>query len=139
MTATPSPVKAERVVPILAVSDILSTVEYYVDGLGFRKTAEWVDRGRLRWCMLEYEGGAALMAQEGEPTRGPGIKGLGVKFYVWCDDAVVFYEVITRRGIKARKPFVGNGMHVVELQDPDGYEMAFQSPPDESDSDCPTD
>ncbi len=135
MTASPSRVRAERVVPILAVSDILSTVDFYVAGLGFKKTGEWTPEGRLKWCMLEYEGGAAFMAQEGEPTAGDGIKGLGVKFYVWCDDANVFYEEVTKRGITAREPFVGNGMHVVELRDPDGYEIAFQSPTDEPDTD----
>ena len=60
MTEDPSHVRAERVVPILAVSDILRTVDFYVDGLGFKKAGEWVPEGRLKWCMLEYEGGAAF-------------------------------------------------------------------------------
>ena len=84
--------------------------------------------------MLEYEGGAAFMAQEGEPYQGEGIRGLGVKFYVWCSDAIAFYEQVKMRGVEAREPFVGNSMHVVELQDPDGYEIAFQSPTDEPES-----
>ena len=78
--------------------------------------------------------GGAFMAQEGEPDR-PGAKGIGVKFYVWCNDAVLFHQQVTARGVEAKKPFVGNGMHVVEITDPDGYEIAFQSPTDEPESD----
>ena len=51
------------------------------------------------------------------------------------EGAKVFYEEVTKRGVTAREPFVGNGMHVVELRDRDGYEIIFQSSTDDPDTD----
>jgi hypothetical protein len=45
-----------------------------------------------------------------------------------CEDALAQYEKIKAQGIQSDEPFVGNGMWVVELKDPDGYKLAFESP-----------
>lgn len=52
----------EQAVPFFMVADIARSLRFYVDGLGFRKTKEWVPDGQLQWCWLEL-GGAALMLQ----------------------------------------------------------------------------
>lgn len=44
-----------------------------------------------------------------------------------CDDALALYREFTARGIKAKQPFVGNGMWVTSLADPDGYQLHFES------------
>ena len=54
--------------------------------------------------------------------------------YVFCNDPVAFYEQVTARGIEANEPFVGNGTHVVQMTDPDGYQIAFENPTDEPDT-----
>ena len=33
-------------------------------------------------------------------------------------------------GIKAQRPFVGNGLWVTNVSDPDGYRLSFESPTD---------
>ena len=120
------------VVPFFAVSNIAESVRFYVDGLGFKMTKQWIDGDRLRWCWLEC-GGAALMLQEFKktevsvPSIGPG----GATVYVICADALAIYHETKTRGLKERRPFVGNGMRVTELVDPDGYRIAFESPTDE--------
>ncbi|MEJ0056146.1 MAG: hypothetical protein WDN75_11055 [Bacteroidota bacterium] len=48
-----------------------------------------------------------------------------------CDDAIAFYKEVIKRGIQAGKPFVGNGMWVTSLLDPDGYSIQFESPTNE--------
>ena len=65
------------------------------------------------------------MCQEGGPSQLP--RGVGVKLYVWCSDALAFYKQVKAKGIDAQEPFVRNGMWVVEMTDPDGYDIAFQS------------
>ncbi len=128
-------ITADRIVPIFAVVDINKTIAFYVDGLGFEKKGEWIEDGRLRWCHLEHAGGVGIMAQEYRAgDKPPAERGLGIKMYVWCSDAKAFYARTTARGVGAQEPFVGNGMHVVELVDPDGYQLAFQSPTDEPDT-----
>jgi lactoylglutathione lyase len=37
------------------------------------------------------------------------------------------YHEFKERGIPMKEPFVGNGMWVVVLMDPDGYHLEFES------------
>ena len=113
------------------VANIEASLRYYVDGLGFEITHKWIDEGKLRWCWLQH-GGAALMLQEfwreGPDSWTPeGKVGVGVTIYFICEDALAIYREITGRGISASQPFVGNGMWVTSLSDPDGYRIEFES------------
>ncbi len=121
----------QQVVPFFGVTNIEESVRYYVDGLGFKLTKQWVDQGKLRWCWLEH-GDAALMLQEfwkeGHHANVPTEKlGVGVSLCFICADALALYLEVKSRGIQASKPFVGNGMWVTSLSDPDGYRIDFES------------
>jgi len=128
-------VNVQQAVPFFSVRDIEKSVRYYVEGLGFEKTLEWVPDGRLRWCWLRL-GGAAVMLQEIGPGDGrhnpppTGRLGLGVSIYFICENALAIYREVSARGIRATSPFVGNSMWVTSLTDPDGYELHFESPTD---------
>lgn len=127
----------KEVVPFFLVSDIERSIRFYVDGLGFRMTLNWVDRGKLRWCMLRL-GGAALMLQgphkeatDGHEAWSPSGKlGEGVSIVFMCEDALAIYRESLSRGLRASEPFVGNKMWVVSLSDPDGYRIDFESDTD---------
>ena len=118
----------ERAVPFLMVADIARSLRFYVDGLDFRKTKEWVPDGQLQWCWLEL-GGASLMLQEFRKSPGSEL-GAGVSICFQCKDALELYRQFSSRGIQAREPFVGNNMWVTILSDPDGYKLDFESPTD---------
>jgi len=115
----------QQAVPFFMVSNIEASVRYYVNGLGFEMKNSWTPEGKLQWCWLE-NGGAGLMLQE---LRVPpkGIVGEGVSICFTCNDALAIYREVTARGIEAAKPFVGNGMWVTSLRDPDGYRLDFES------------
>jgi hypothetical protein len=120
----------ERAVPFFFVSDMQRSLLWYVDGLGFTMTKQWIDQGQLRWCWLEH-GKAALMLQEWHPSRGPkGEVGEGVSVCFICRDALAIYREVTERGTQAEEPFVGNAMWVTSLTDPDGYRLFFESDTD---------
>ncbi len=126
-----SDANVSKAVPFFRVSDIDVSLRYYVDGLGFTITNRWIDDGKLRWCWLEL-GGAALMLQqfrtEGHDSWKPAGKlGEGVSICFICKDALVLYRAFIARGIQASRPFVGNGMWVTTLSDPDGYRLEFES------------
>jgi lactoylglutathione lyase len=132
-TTTNSNIK--QAVPFFAVSDIERSLLFYVNGLGFDMTNKWIEEGRLRWCWLQL-GGAALMLQEfkkqGHDSWIPDEKvGLGVSIYFICEDALAIYRDVNSKGLQVKIPFVGNGMWVTELSDPDGYRLFFESPTDE--------
>jgi catechol 2,3-dioxygenase-like lactoylglutathione lyase family enzyme len=121
----------EQAVPFFHIADMQASLRFYVDGLGFRMTHQWIDDGVLRWCWLQ-NGGAALMLQqfrtEGHDSWVPsGKKGEGVSICFICEDALAFYREVTARGIQASRPFVGNAMWVTSIVDPDGYQLHFES------------
>jgi lactoylglutathione lyase len=123
-----------QAVPFFNVTDIAASVRFYVDGLGFKMTKQWIDAGKLQWCWLEI-GKAALMLQEYRkvghgPQRPEGKLGLGVVISFQCRDALAIYREARSRGIQASRPFVGNGMWVTGMTDPDGYRLEFESPTD---------
>jgi hypothetical protein len=60
----------------------------------------------------------------------PARPGDGVSFNVICRDALAFYRLMRTRGVETKRPFVGNGMWVTSLTDPDGYELHFESATD---------
>jgi lactoylglutathione lyase len=119
-----------QVVPFFGVSNIEASIRFYVQGLGFEMTNQWIDEGKLRWCWLQL-GGAALMLQEYKEGRMPtGKLGEGVSICFQCKDALALYHDFASRGIQAGKPFVGNAMWVTIVSDPDGYKLDFDSPTD---------
>jgi predicted lactoylglutathione lyase len=124
----------QRAVPFFMVHDMDASLRFYVDGLGFTKTIEWVPDKKLEWCWLEH-GGAALMLQEyrksGAHTNvSTTALGLGVSICFVCRDAITLYREFISRGVVAKRPFVGNRMWVTSVVDPDGYRLDFESPTD---------
>ena len=113
------------------VTDMETSLHFYVDGLGFVLKNTWTPRGTIEWCWLEREG-AALMLQEyreGNPNI-PAIKGAGVAICFQCVDALALYHEFMSKGLTPKEPFVGNQLWDVGLKDPDGYSLHFESPTD---------
>jgi lactoylglutathione lyase len=120
----------KRAVPFLMVANMEASLRFYVEGLGFEQTKKWTPRGKIEWCWLQL-GGAALMLQEYRESHAPeGKLGLGVSVCFQCKDALALYHGFQSRGIHAKNPFVGNGMWVTTMSDPDGYKLDFESPTD---------
>lgn len=118
-------------VPFFRTTDMATSLQFYVDGLGFKISKKWIDGGKLRWCWLEI-GDAAIMLQEfhdkWRETHNNACKlGEGVSIAFQCADALAIYRDAKSRGIAASKPFVGNRMWVTTVEDPDGYVLEFES------------
>lgn len=117
----------KQAVPFFMVANMEHSLAFYMNGLGFTLKNKWEPRGKLEWCWLQLDN-ASIMLQEYRsipPTEKPG---LGVTIYFICEDAISLYEDIMQRGLHPAEPFVGNNMWVVQLKDPDGYHIAFESP-----------
>jgi lactoylglutathione lyase len=120
----------QQAVPFFWVADIEASLRFYVDGLGFAMTKKWIPHDKLEWCWLGL-GGVALMLQEYRPGKLPTDKrGEGVSICFQCKDAIAIYRDAIARGLQPQRPFVGNGMWVTILHDPDGYTLDFESPTD---------
>jgi lactoylglutathione lyase len=132
-TKTKIEANVQQAVPFFGVSNMETSLRFYVDGLGFEITKKWTPDGdgRIWWCWLQH-GNAAIMLQEyrkeGPNSWTPESKpGVGVSICFQCKDALAIYKVVTARGIAAKRPFVGNGMWVTMVEDPDGYKLEFES------------
>jgi lactoylglutathione lyase len=119
-------------VPFFGVADMDASLRFYVDGLGFTMTKQWIPRGKIEWCWLERDA-VSLMLQcpradkpppPPEPASAPKT---GPAICFQCEDALALYHEYKDRGLPVSEPFVGNGMWVVMLGDPDGYKLEFES------------
>jgi len=124
----------KQAVPFFLVTNMDASLRFYVDGLGFQMKNKWMFDGTVRWCLLERDA-VALMLQDLRRDHGgvgklEGKPGLGVSICFICKDALAFYHEVKARGVNASKPFVGNGMWVTSLADPDGYHIDFESTTD---------
>ena len=119
-----------QAVPFFMVSNIEASLRFYVEGIGFKRTNQWIVEDKIRWCWLELEG-ASHMLQEYRPGKVPSNKrGEGVSICFQCKDAIAIYREAVARGLQPQRPFVGNSMWVTILHDPDGYTLDFESPTD---------
>jgi hypothetical protein len=127
---TMSAFQVQEIVPLLDVRDMASSMAFYIDGLGFEVTLSWTPEGEIRWLRLQ-QGGAGLMLQTAMPAgahqAGPA-PGAGVTFCLLCNDACALYQAALDRNLSPQEPFVGNGLWVTRLVDPDGYILDFASP-----------
>jgi lactoylglutathione lyase len=139
----------KQAVPFFNVRNMEASLKFYMEGLGFKMKYWWIpDRagdspdGRIRWCWLEL-GETALMLQEfrahgednihleGKITAIPQELGVGVSINFQCEDSLALYREFKSRGLPiAKKPFVGNHLWCVNVIDPDGYHLWFNSPTD---------
>jgi catechol 2,3-dioxygenase-like lactoylglutathione lyase family enzyme len=121
----------QQAVPFLWVANMEASLHFYVDGLGFRRTREWVFNEKIRWCWLEL-GRAAIMLQEYRPDSplATAKLGEGVSICFQCRDTLAIYRDTLSRALEPQRPFVGNNMWVTILTDPDGYKLDFESPTD---------
>ena len=121
----------KQAVPFFAISNMENSLRFYVDGLGFEMTQKWIPKDKIEWCYLQ-RGGGSIMLQEFR-KEGPDVRvfegklGEGVSICFMCEDALELYHEFISKGLKVSEPFVGNGMWVIGLSDPDGYKLDFES------------
>lgn len=122
-------INVQQAVPFFMVRNMNDSLSFYVDGLGFVVKIKWEPNGKLEWCWLQL-GNASLMLQEYRNSIPSTKRGVGVSVAFICRNALVIYNNALANGLQPREPFVGNNQWVVELTDPDGYPIFFESPTD---------
>ena len=118
-----------ELVPLLLADDIVRSLKFYRDMLGFSVVQQWEPDGKLAWCRIERDQ-VALMLQQACAEDGPAVgRGRGVMFYFHCTDAVAEYTRLCDLGLQLSPPEIAfYGMQQLFLRDLDGYELCFQNP-----------
>lgn len=115
----PPGAKFEGVVPILRVSDLKRSIEYYVTVLGFK-----IDWNYERVIAAVSRGGCSLFLSQGDQGH-PGS-------WVWIgvDDVQSLYEEYRRRGARVRHPPTNYDWAVeMQIEDLDGNVLRLGSDP----------
>jgi catechol 2,3-dioxygenase-like lactoylglutathione lyase family enzyme len=121
------PANVRQAVPFFGVSDMEASLRFYVDGLAFRMTKNWIVDGKVRWCWLEKDEAAVMLQEFDEVHREVSVHASGVTICFICEDALALYREFKARAVDASTPFVGNGMWVTGVRDPDGHHLEFES------------
>ncbi|MGZ8537121.1 MAG: VOC family protein [Flavisolibacter sp.] len=133
-SSTQTKLNITQTVPFFSVYNMETSLKFYVDGLGFKMVNQWIPKDKILWCYLK-RGGGNLMLQEfqnekGQPKEIEGKRGTGVSICFMCEDALELYHEFLTAGLQPYEPFVGNGLWVTGVTDPDGYRIDFESPTD---------
>jgi len=123
-----SKANVKQAVPFFMVKDMDASLNFYVNGLGFQMTENWIDKEKIKWCWLTIDSTAIMLQEYEEKINMRKEKvGEGVEIFFICEDALAIHKQIISSGIQASEPFVGNKMWVVQVKDPDGYKISFES------------
>ncbi|HEX6846787.1 MAG TPA: VOC family protein [Chitinophagaceae bacterium] len=125
---TKDQINLKQAVPFFMVTNMEMSLEFYSKGLGFEVKLNWKPEGKIEWCWLERDK-VALMLQEYRRQFMPEEKpGVGVSICFMCTDALTLYKEYLEKKLAPQEPFVGNNLWVLQLTDPDGYKLCFESP-----------
>src|SRR5215470_1798844 len=109
--ATITSANVKQAVPFFGVTNMESSLRFYVEGLGFKIKYQWVpdhdehypSDAKIRWCWLEL-GDAAIMLQEFPPQNRPkDALGTGASVCFMCEDALALYREFKSRGVPLKK------------------------------------
>ena len=113
--------------PLLGVRDIERSLAFYRDRLGFSVAGQDGGEARpTRWARVERDG-VSLMLQQSDNAGRAGVG--DVCLYFVCDDADSVHAELLARGLSLNEPEIAYyGMKQLELVDPDGHALCFESP-----------
>ena len=118
-----------RSVPLIYVDDMLASLVFWRDKLGYELLRAWEPEGQCVWCWLARDS-SAVMLQLAEPGQ---LEPLGddILLFFTCDDADALYAELVARGVAPKPPEIAHyGMRQVVIVDPDGRPLCFESPVD---------
>lgn len=118
-----------QVWPLLIVSDLERSLEFYRDRLGFTLVGTAKSNQKVYWCRLERDSVVVMLEQSEHHDGSAEASDRGVNLYFICDDAQKMYTEFTARGLQLDPPSVAHyGMNQLFVPEPDGYPLCFESP-----------
>lgn len=116
--------KLASMVPMVFVSDVASSVEFYQQALNFKvlNTYEW--QGKLNWVYLQSDGADLMLLETEEPFGERQSRDLILYFYP--DNIAALHAELVQKGFQVSELCVTfYQMKEFRMEDPDGYELCF--------------
>jgi catechol 2,3-dioxygenase-like lactoylglutathione lyase family enzyme len=110
----------ERVSPILCVTDVVASIAYYTEQLGFRLGFAWGDP--VTFGSVTRDGVEVMFCLDGQGAPG-------TWFTIWVDDVDALFREFTERRGDIRQPPVNLswGVREMNVADPDGHRIRFST------------
>jgi len=122
----------KNLIPMLNVSDIDASLEFYREALGFRVVSDPQAVRQWRWATIRSGWTELMLSQTGS---GPGLEvnadphadtAWPAIFYFYPDDVARLYARVIARGFEpAQLRDTIYGMRELSLQDPHGHLLSF--------------
>jgi uncharacterized glyoxalase superfamily protein PhnB len=119
-----------KITPLLMVEAIERSLPFWVERMGFQKTAEAPGKGRLAFVILARDG-AELMLQtiesvrEDEPAFAPAGPASGGSLFTVVEDFADVLKRLEGYPIVMRERTTFYGMREIGVRDPDGHIVVF--------------
>lgn len=128
----------KNLIPLLNVSDIEASLDFYRDALGFQVVSNPQAVKEWRWATIRSGWTELMLSQTGS---GPGLSSSPdprantnwpTIFYFYPDDVARLYAQVVARGYQP-SPLIDTvyGMREFSLPDPDGHLLSFGEASDE--------
>jgi catechol 2,3-dioxygenase-like lactoylglutathione lyase family enzyme len=111
----------ECIIPILRVSSVAASIQFYVDVLGFR--VNWGGEADSTFASVSCDGRAIMLAQgeQGHP---------GTWIWIGVEDIEPLFAEYKAKGVKFREPPTNHPWaYEMKIEDPDGHVLRFGSEP----------
>jgi len=123
MTVNPEPTfRIENIAPILYVTDMAKSLEFYVDKLGFKK-ADWGDDN---FTSINQNNSGMYLCKGGQGLPGT---------WVWIGfdgDIFELHQKLTTKGVTIKLPPTNfSWAYEMQVQDPDGHILRFGTDPND--------
>ena len=121
----------QTLVPLLQVNDILETISYYQENLGFSLSFLWPNEDDPKWAGVARDGAGFMFTIDLGASHGRWLaeKGNGVVLYVIVNDADALFQELSARGaLVVQDPVTYGERRQFSVADPSGYVIAFSEP-----------
>jgi len=135
------PIAIRGLCPLLHVFDMPTSLRFYRDVLGFAEVSKSGTGDDVHWAWLRH-GDADVMLNtaydDGQrpPTPDPArvTAHADTGLFMGCEDLEGAYAHLVSQGVRAQPPKTAPyGMKQLFATDPDGYELCFQWPAEQTD------
>ena len=119
------------IVPLLQVSSLSDSLDYYETILGFTTDSVWPTDGEPKWAVLSRSEVSFMLTIDLGTSKSQFIaeKGNGVVFYIVTEEIEACYAEMDDAGaIIVQDIVVFGGRRQFSVADPNGYVIAFTEP-----------
>jgi glyoxylase I family protein len=126
--------------PLLQVFDMPASLAFYRDALGFELVSQAGPPDDIGWVLLRRHGIELMLNSAYEmPDRPPApdparvAAHIDTALYFGCPDVDAAYRHLRAKGLTVKEPVIAPyGMKQLYVTDPDGFNVCFQWPVDQS-------